>query len=66
MIQHTTMALAFANSSCGIAAVRNGLYKKVCDGLDRYSKSRRAGKDWTAKLSFRTARYLASKGVPLQ
>lgn len=66
MIQHTTMALAFANAKCGAAACRNGLYKKVADGLERYARSRRLSKDWTARLSFRTARYLASKGVPLQ
>lgn len=66
MIQHTTMALAFANASCGAAACNNGLYYKVLDCLDRYAKSRKAGKDWTAKLSYRTARYLGSKGVPLQ
>lgn len=66
MLQHTTMAVAFANSKYSITSMRNGLVSKVGDSLGRYAKSRRLSKDWTARLSFRTARYLASKGVPLQ
>lgn len=68
MIQHTTMALAFANTRLP-KRISKGTARLVCligDSLDRYGKSRKLAKDWTAKLSYKTARYLASKGVPLQ
>lgn len=68
MLQHTTMAVAFANARLPKVITKNtaALVRKVGDSLDRYAKGRKLSKDWTARLSFRTARYLASKGVPLQ
>lgn len=66
MLQHTTMAIAFSEAKASLNPYPAELANRVVNSLDRYAKSRKAGKSWTARLSFRTARYLGSKGVPLQ
>lgn len=66
MLQHTTMAVAFSEAKASYSPYPAKLVSTVVDSISRYAKSRRLSKDWTARLSFRTARYLASKGVPLQ
>jgi len=66
MIQHTTMAIAFSEARASINPYPAKLASQVVDSMGRYSRNRRPMKDWTAKLSFRTASYLKSKGVPLQ
>lgn len=68
MIQHTTMALAFANLKLPKrpALIHHRMATRIGEALDRYQRNRKGSKDWTARLSYRTARMLASKGVPLQ
>lgn len=66
LTQHTTMALAFSNIRAPYLASRLKLACRIGDSLERYERNRKPMKGWTARLSYRTARMLASKGVPLQ
>jgi hypothetical protein len=60
----SSMATAFANAKVNDASP---LLDQALNSLVRYAnKPTKPAKDWTAKLSYKTARYLGSKGVPLQ